>query len=328
MFEMQWSPIHCAFSLLLFLGAAPIASPCREASLIEVSGVRLDYLDWGGRGEPVVLVPGGCDTASVFDDFARLLAPRFRVLGLTTRGCGPWGMATGGYDIDRQIDDLIALLDALGIARASFAGHSSGAGKVVRLARRYPARVRTIVTFDIVYAGVPDDFDSKMEHAVAAKTGTATRISLDSHRRSFQAWELGTWSRALECEFHRKTERQVDETLRYRARPPGWQMAFADDMKAGRYFETAIQHPALFFVAQDLDLNRIRQFPLALQTQLRPLAQAVAQARRQQIKEFQRNGPHVRIKWMPHASHYLFIDRAKEVADLMIRFLQSAGSRD
>ena len=91
----------------------------------------------------------------MFGDLAPLLTGRFRVLGLTPRGCGQSGPASDGYDIDPQIDELVGFLDALGIERAAFAGHSSGGGKVVRLARRYAARVSRIITFDTVYDGVP-----------------------------------------------------------------------------------------------------------------------------------------------------------------------------
>lgn len=325
--EMPRPALPLVLFTLFLLGAAHGAHACRKESYLQLPGVRLQYLDWGGRGEPVLLVPGGCDTASVFDDFAPLLTPRFHVLGVTARGCGGSGNATEGYDIDRQIDDLIAFLDALGISRASFAGHSSGGGKIIRLAKRYPARVRAIVTFDIVYRGVPDAFESLMDNAIKAKTGAVIPISLDSHRRSFQAWELGVWSPALECEFHQTTETQADGSLEYRARPAGWQSAFVDDMKAGRYYETAIQVPALFFVARDLDLHRIRQFPIEQRRQLRPLAQAVIRERRQQIDDFKHNGPHVKIKWVPHASHYLFIDRANEVAAQTMAFLQSPDGR-
>jgi hypothetical protein len=71
-----------------------------------------------------------------------------------------------------------------------------------------------------------------------------------------------------------------------------------------------------------LDLNRIRQFSAAQQRELRPMAQAVVEARRHQIRAFQQNGSHVTVKWMSNASHYLFVDRAQEVAGEMIRFLR------
>ena len=327
MVRMLRMPLSLALRTLFLLSAAPVAYPCHEASILELGRNRFEYVDWGGTGEAVLLVPGGCDTANVFDDFAPLLTPRFHVLGLTPSGCGLLSSAMDEYGIDRQIDELIAFMDALGIARGSFAGHSSGGGKIVRLARRYPTRVRAIVTLDIVYRGVPDNFETMMHEAISSRVGAATTISLESHRRSFQAWELGAWSPALECDFDQKTVRQSDGSLVYRDRPAGWQLAFVDDMKAGRYYETAIRHPALLFVARDLDLNRIRQFPVAQQRQLRPLVQRVIEARREQLKDFQDNGRNVKFISMPNASHYLFIDRAKVVASETIKFLQGAGSR-
>jgi hypothetical protein len=51
------------------------------------SSVRLEVLDWGGTGRPVVLL--GCYlTAHVYDDFGPKLANQFRVLGITRRGIG------------------------------------------------------------------------------------------------------------------------------------------------------------------------------------------------------------------------------------------------
>lgn len=94
-------------------------------------------------------------------------------------------------------------------------------------------------------------------------------------------------------------------------------------MQAGRYFETGIEHPALLFVAEALDLERIRQFPEDRQRQLRPLAESIAKARNAQIETYQRNGSHVRVVWMPKTSHYPFIDRTRDVAERMLEFLNT-----
>src|SRR2546430_2962115 len=40
--------------------------------------VRLEVLDWGGLGRPVILLPGGGDTAHVFDEFAPKLTANYR----------------------------------------------------------------------------------------------------------------------------------------------------------------------------------------------------------------------------------------------------------
>jgi hypothetical protein len=55
----------------------------------------------------------------------------------------------------------------------------------------------------------------------------------------------------------------------YRRLPEGWQEAFVDDVRQGRYYETTITHPALFFVARDLDLERLKQFSPKVQRELR-----------------------------------------------------------
>jgi pimeloyl-ACP methyl ester carboxylesterase len=240
---------------------------------------------------------------------------------MTARGCGGSGLASDGYTLDVQIRDLIDFLDAMNITRATFAGHSAGGGKVVRLARQFPARVTRIVTFDIIYTDVPEQFESKFYAAIAAQTTGPAWVSLESHRREFQAWELGTWSRALERDFQERTEKSPDGTLRYRQLPEEWQQAFVEDVKQGRYYETAITHPAIFFVARDLDIGRLKQFPPDVQRELRPMAETIRKARTEQISRYQKNGSHVRVVWLEDASHYLFVDHARELARQMSDFL-------
>ena len=45
--------------------------------------VRLEVLDWGGAGQPIVLLSGLGDTAHVFDDFAPRLTSQYNVYGIT-----------------------------------------------------------------------------------------------------------------------------------------------------------------------------------------------------------------------------------------------------
>lgn len=317
-----------ALALQLLASAAPQASTADASArvgVVHVQGVRLQYVDWGGHGEPLVLVPARCETPFVFGDLAPLLVNRFRVLGLTARGCGGSGQASDGYGIDLQVRELVGFLDALHIDRATFAGHSASGGKVVRLARLFPTRVTRIVTFDIIYAGVPDQFESKLEAAIASRSATTEPLSLQSHRREFEAWELGTWSPALERDFKERTETSADGTVRYRQQPHGWQQAYIEDVNAGHYYETAITHPALFFVARNIDFERLKQFPPELQRELQPMAEAVARARAEQIATYQKNGPHVQVVWLNRASHYLFVDRAREVAARMLTFLDETS---
>jgi non-heme chloroperoxidase len=88
--------------------------------------VRLEVLDWGGSGRPLVLLAGGGDTAHVFDDFAPKLTPTFHVYGITRRGFGESGFSPEGYGADRLGDDVLAVLDSLKLNRPVLVGHSLG----------------------------------------------------------------------------------------------------------------------------------------------------------------------------------------------------------
>jgi alpha-beta hydrolase superfamily lysophospholipase len=62
-------------------------SPHRSAFAV-VNGVRLRYLDWGGSGDPLVLIHGLGDGPHLFDELAPLIADRFRVVAYVRRGHG------------------------------------------------------------------------------------------------------------------------------------------------------------------------------------------------------------------------------------------------
>ncbi|PYR69276.1 MAG: hypothetical protein DMF88_06605 [Acidobacteria bacterium] len=86
--------------------------------------VRLEVLDWGGTGRPVVLLAGGGNTAHVFDDFAPKLAADHHVYGITRRGFGASGFSISDQPLDRLRDDVLAVIDALKLKRPVIVGHS------------------------------------------------------------------------------------------------------------------------------------------------------------------------------------------------------------
>src|SRR2546429_3512843 len=67
-------------------------------------GVRLEVLDWGGSGRPVLLLAGSGNTAHVFDDFAEKLSAFSHVYGITRRGYGVCRHPHSGYTGQRLAD--------------------------------------------------------------------------------------------------------------------------------------------------------------------------------------------------------------------------------
>src|SRR5258707_14843578 len=75
--------------------------------------LRLEVLDWGGSGRPVILLAGGGNTAHVFDEFAPKLAADYHVYGITRRGFGLSGFSISENGVDRLRDDVLAVIYAL-----------------------------------------------------------------------------------------------------------------------------------------------------------------------------------------------------------------------
>jgi pimeloyl-ACP methyl ester carboxylesterase len=111
-------------------------------------GVELQVLDWGGKGKAMVLLAGGGDNAHVYDQFAYQFTDYFHVIGITRRGYLPSSQPRNGYDIPTRAADDIAVLDALGIDKAVFVGHSAAGMELSRLGQAHKDRVDRLVYLD------------------------------------------------------------------------------------------------------------------------------------------------------------------------------------
>jgi pimeloyl-ACP methyl ester carboxylesterase len=286
---------------------------------VNVLGLELHYLDWGGSGDALVFLPAACETAHIYGDIAPAFTDRFRVVGLTTRGCGRSGRAAA-YDLDTQLREVEGFLDALQITRATLAAFSASGGKAIRFAHLYPSRVTKLVVFDSVYSYIAPGLEERLGAAIVKRLGGAPDGSADRHRRYHEAWELGAWSAAMDRNLRETFAVSADGTLRSVAAPE-WRAAFRADMEAGRYFEARISHPALMFFAVGLDRERLKQFDEKTRAEIGPLEEETDRRRRDQIREFRNNGSHVRIIEMTATAHYCFVHKPQEIIDAMREFL-------
>jgi pimeloyl-ACP methyl ester carboxylesterase len=110
---------------------------------IEIEGLSVHYLDFGGEGLPVILLHSEGWSAYTHKDFGPLLTENNKVLAFTRPGYGD--SERGRYDIPGQGDYLITFLDALGIEKAVFMGNSSSSLEMTYLAENYPERVVGLV---------------------------------------------------------------------------------------------------------------------------------------------------------------------------------------
>lgn len=98
-----------------------------------------------GSGPTVVLIHGLGTTSDVWYSLRAALAPEFHVITYDRSGCGLSARRAGGYSIDAWVDELVELLERLGVDETAVIGHSLGSMVAQRFAARYPSRTRALV---------------------------------------------------------------------------------------------------------------------------------------------------------------------------------------
>ncbi len=135
--------------------AWPLDSSPHKVEFITVDkNVKLEVLDWGGTGRPVVLLAGLGNTAHVFDQFAPKLTANYHVYGITRRGFGASSApapTARNYSADRLGDDVLAVIAALKLNRPVLVGHSIAGEELSSIGSRYPEKVAGLIYLDAGY---------------------------------------------------------------------------------------------------------------------------------------------------------------------------------
>ena len=105
------------------------------------------YYDLHGSGPPVAFLHHATASSRNWRHIVPMLVEQYRTLAYDRPGFGrsSW-LADWPLDyLDRDVDGLIALLDALSIGQTALVGHSDGAAIALLAAARHPQRVRCVV---------------------------------------------------------------------------------------------------------------------------------------------------------------------------------------
>lgn len=140
-------------ALVMLAGNASVARAQQDTSphtehFVHVNGVKLHYLEWGGKGELLLFLTGYGAPAHVFDNLAPHFTDTFRVVALTRRGRAPSETPASGYSLETLTADVLGLLDALKAKRVHLAAHSLAGAEATQLAMLHPDRVASIVYLD------------------------------------------------------------------------------------------------------------------------------------------------------------------------------------
>lgn len=115
-----------------------------EGGYAQVNGLDL-YYQIHGKGDPLVLLHGGLGAIEMFDPVLPQLAQGRQVIGVDLPGHGRTADTLRPLSYQHMGDDIAALIEHLGLARADVMGYSLGGGVALRTAIQHPHRVRKLV---------------------------------------------------------------------------------------------------------------------------------------------------------------------------------------
>jgi pimeloyl-ACP methyl ester carboxylesterase len=263
-------------------------APHRVQFVTVSDGVQLEALDFGGTGQPIVLLAGLGNTAHVFDEFAPKLTGLAHVYAITRRGYGASSRPDSGYDVARLGEDVFTVIDSLGLEKPVLLGHSIAGQELSYLAVRHRDRIAALIYVEAAYRyayDVPGEFEKDFPTLPAPPT-TPPAVA----RPPFTLPEA-----------ERRQERGLPDA--------------APAILAGGQQFTDIRLPALAIFASPHDIGAATPDPA-----FDRFDEAMTE---RQARAFERGVPGARVLRWPHASHHLVLTREADVIKEVTSFITS-----
>ncbi|MFD0726740.1 alpha/beta fold hydrolase [Lysobacter brunescens] len=124
-----------------------------RGATIELAGYRTHYIE-KGEGPPLILLHGFFYDTYLWAENIDALARHFKVYALDLWGCGYSTRDPMDYGYALYAEQLRLFMDAMGLAHASIAGQSMGAGTAIKFCVEHRDRVDRLVLVDA--AGMPN----------------------------------------------------------------------------------------------------------------------------------------------------------------------------
>lgn len=307
--------LSISFWLSAFAGAQADSSPHKVQMVTVEPDVRLEVLDWGGSGLPLIFLAGAGDTAHRFDNFAPQFTKQHHVYGITRRGSGASSApapANGNYSADHLGDDVLAVMAALHIERPVLVGHSIAGQELSSIGSRFPEKVSGLIYLD---AATGFAFYDPAHPLIATEMNDIKRrideIEAGGVDEQKKLLELETAVAQFETVLHQNNA----EVANMPPLPPRSPIGAALNFGMQKY--TSIPVPTLAIYACPHNWDRLPDS--ARKTAL--IADDKARCTRW-ADTFRHGVPTAHIVMIPNADHYVYLSNEAQVVAEMNAYLQ------
>jgi non-heme chloroperoxidase len=294
------------------------ASPHKASFVTVQPGIKLEVLDWGGSGRPLIFLSGLGNSAHAFDTLAPQFTRTHHVYAITRRGFGASTsppVTDENYDADRLGDDVLAVMAALHIEKPVLAGHSIAGQELSSIGTRHPEKVAGLVYLDAVYQYSiydPSVADLSVETA-AVKRDLDRMFDLQTDPAAMRALITNVQG-ALP-----NLEKALSDTVEAIASPvpTSDQPQKPEDLAGNRIFDNTrkygpVKLPVLAILPEPRQCGRNCD---------KPFMQKIMAADVARSAYFEKQSPNARLVRIPNASHYIYRSNQADVIREMNSFM-------
>jgi pimeloyl-ACP methyl ester carboxylesterase len=135
----------CIASLALLACATTLKAQTVDTGIVKLADSNIEYFS-RGKGETIVLLPGGTLTVGYLDGLANALAKAgYRVVGINFRGSGKSTGPSQGVTLQTMADDVAGVIKSLKLGPVHVAGNDFGNRVARMLAASHPDLTRSVI---------------------------------------------------------------------------------------------------------------------------------------------------------------------------------------
>ena len=293
-------------------------SPHKVRFVTVAPDVKLEVLDWGGSGPPLVFLSGLGGTGHSFDGFAEKFTGKHHVYAITRRGHGvsSWPAPTdANYDSDRLGDDVLAVMDALHIDKPVLAGHSIAGQELSSIGTRHPEKVAGLVYLDAAYGYAFYDPSNLMGDSAVIEAIIRRDLDLLPTAPPARARELVAEIQATTPFLDKDMQRKAGQLAAMKDppfQPSAPRAVIGAAIVANAHPYSALKAPALILAA----------YPVKCAPSCdTPFAKALFAAIQQQVAFITALNPGDKLVKLPYADHFVWRSNPDEVEREMNSFM-------